>query len=92
MFWSKIFVESQDSRYDVVEAAKEGIVPAMVEQKNNFFNKFDDFQALIEELKNKCLMAIQHFRRLEAQMVEQAKVMVDQGKVRSKQTKNIMEE
>ena len=61
MFWSKIFVESQDSRYDVVEAAKEGIVPAMVEQKNKFFSKFDDFQALIEELKNKSLMAIKHF-------------------------------
>ena len=29
----------------------------MVEQRNHFFNKFDDFQALIEELKNKSLIA-----------------------------------
>ena len=64
----------------------------MVEQRINFFNKFDDFQALIEELKNKSLMAIQHFARLEAQMVEQAKVKADQGKARAEQTKNIMEE
>ena len=64
----------------------------MVEQINNFFNKFDDFQAMIEELKNKSWMAIQHFERLEAQMVEQAKVKTDHGKARAEQTKNIMEE
>ena len=64
----------------------------MVEQINNFFNKFDDFQALIEELKNKRWMAIQHFERLEAQMVKQAKVKADHGKARAEQTKNVMEE
>ena len=71
-FWSKIFVESQDSGSDVVEVAYEEIVLAMVEQieRNNLFNKFDDFQVLIEELKKRSLVAIQHFERLEAQMVE----------------------
>ena len=71
-FWSKIFVESQDSGSDVVEVAYEEIVLAMVEkiERNNLFNKFDDFQVLIEELKKQSLVAIQHFERLEAQMVE----------------------
>ena len=67
----------------------------MVEQRNHFFNKFDDFQVLIEELKNQSLMAKQHFKRLEAQMVEQAqmvrvkhaKVMTEQANVRSDQAK-----
>ena len=66
MFFSKIFVKSQDSGYDVVEVAHEEIVPAMVEQRNHFSNKFDDFQVLIEELKNQSLMAKQRFERLEA--------------------------
>ena len=32
MFWSKIFVESQDLGSDATKAAQEGIVPIMVEQ------------------------------------------------------------
>ena len=44
---------------------------------NHFSKKFDDFQVLIEELKNQILMVIQCFERLEAQMVEQAKVMAE---------------
>ena len=63
----------------------------MVEQRNHFSNKFDDFQALIKELKNQSLMAIQCFERLEAQMVEQAKVRAGQAKARVEQTKTIME-
>ena len=43
MFFSKIFVESQDSRSDAVETAHEEIVPTMVEQRNHFSNKFNDF-------------------------------------------------
>ena len=43
MFFSKIFVESQDSGSDVVEAGQDDIVLAMVKQRNNFSNKFDDF-------------------------------------------------
>ena len=58
----------------------------MVEQRNHFSNKFDDFQALIKELKNKSLMAIQRFEQLEAQMAKvrakQDKVKVDQAKAR----------
>ena len=49
----------------------------MGEQRNPFSIKFDDFQALIDELKNKNLMTIQRFERLKAQMVEQAKVRVE---------------
>ena len=52
MFFSKIFVESQVSGSDAGEVAQEGIVPAIVEQINNFYNKFDDFHPLMEELKN----------------------------------------
>ena len=48
MFCSKIFVESQDSIYDVAKAEREGIVLAMVEQRNHFPKKFDDFQVLIK--------------------------------------------
>ena len=59
----------------------------MVEQRNSFSNKFDDFQTLIEESKNQSLMAIQRFERLEAQMVEQDKVWVDQTKAREEQAK-----
>ena len=78
-FWSKISVESQDSRFDGVEVAQEGIVPLMVEQtERNSANKFDDFQALIKEMKSQSLMISQ---RLEAQMAEQAKATTDQTKV-----------
>ena len=52
MFWSKIFVKSQQSRSNAKEATHEGIVLTMVEQINHLSNKFDDFQALKEELKN----------------------------------------
>ena len=34
-FWSKIPVESRDSRFDVVEATQEGIVLEMMEQRNH---------------------------------------------------------
>ena len=52
-FWSKIFVESQDSGSDIAKAAHDEIVLVMVEQiaRNHFSNKFYDFQVLIEELK-----------------------------------------
>ena len=62
----------------------------MVEQSNHFSNKFDDFQALIEELNNQSLMVIQRFERLETQMVEQAKVKTDHAKTKAYQTKTIM--
>ena len=52
MFWSKIFLESRDSGFDAIEAPHKEIVPAMVEQRNHFSNKFEDFQALIENWKN----------------------------------------
>ena len=52
IFLSQIFVESQNSRSDAVEVAQEENFPTMVEQRNNFSNKFDDFQALIDELKS----------------------------------------
>ena len=52
MFLSKIFVESQDSGSNVVETTQEEIVLTMMEQRNHFSNKFDDFQALIKEFKN----------------------------------------
>ena len=52
MFFSKIFVESQDLGSDATKAAQEENFQAMVEQRNPFSNKFDYFQALIEELKN----------------------------------------
>ena len=42
MFLSKIFVESQDSRFDVVEAWHEENVPTMVEQIKHFSKNFDD--------------------------------------------------
>ena len=57
MFLSKIFVESRNSGSDAAEAEHEEIVPVMMEQINHFFNKFDDFQALIEALKNQSLIA-----------------------------------
>ena len=46
LFWNKIFVESQDSGSDVVEAAHEEIVPTMVEQieRNQLFNTFIIFR------------------------------------------------
>ena len=79
IFCSKIFVKSQDSGFDAVEAAQEGIVPAMVDQieRKHFSNTFDDFQALIEELKNQSLISSQ---LLEAQMTKQAKAMVEKLK------------
>ena len=52
MFSSKISIEFQDSRSDVVKAAREEIVSTMVEQRNHFSNKIDDFHVLIDELKN----------------------------------------
>ena len=52
MFFSKIFVESQVSRSDAGEVAQEEIVPTILEQRNHFYNKFDDFHPLMEELKN----------------------------------------
>ena len=52
MFFSKIFVESQDSGFDAIKAEQEEIALAIVEQRNHFSNKFDYFQVLIEELKN----------------------------------------
>ena len=52
IFLSKICVESRESGSDVVQVAHEEIVPVMVEQRSHFSKKFDDFQALIEELKN----------------------------------------
>ena len=65
IFWSKIFVESQDISFDVVEAVHKGIVPAMGEQieRNlvnlepvyapiHLANSTSDFQALIEKVKN----------------------------------------
>ena len=45
----------------------------MVGQRNHFSNKFDDFQALITELKNQSLIA--------KVMAKQAKVRADQAKV-----------
>ena len=60
----------------------------MVEQRNHFSNKFDDFQ----ESKNQSLMAIQHFERLEAKMVEQAKVRVKQTKVMAEHAKVIADQ
>ena len=59
----------------------------MVEQRNHFSNKFDDFQALIDELKNQSLIARQCLEQFEAQMVKQAKVMAEQAKVRADQAK-----
>ena len=59
----------------------------MVEQRNHFSNKFDDFQALIDELKNQILIARQCLEQFEAQMVEHAKVMAEQAKVRADQAK-----
>ena len=59
----------------------EEIVPIKVEQRNHFSNKFNDFQVLIEELKNRSLMAKQRFEQLEAQRVEQAKVWVKHARV-----------
>ena len=59
----------------------------MVEQRNNFSNKFDDFQALIDELKNQSLIARQCLEQFEAQMVKQAKVMAEQAKVKADQAK-----
>ena len=66
-FWNKICVESQDLGSDVAEATQGGVVPTMVEQieRNHISNTFDDFQDLIEELKNQSLMTTQHFERLE---------------------------
>ena len=87
MFFSKIFVESQGSGSDATETTQEEIVLAIVEQRNHFSNKFDDFQVLKEELKNQILMATQCFERLEAQMVEKAKVKVKHAKVMAKQAK-----
>ena len=52
MFFSKIFVESQNSKSNDAEVAQKEIVPAMLEQINHFSNKFYDLQALIKELKN----------------------------------------
>ena len=49
----------------------------MVEQGNDFSNNFDDFQALIEKLKNQSFMVINHFEWLEAQMAEQVKVRAE---------------
>ena len=59
----------------------------MVEQRNHFSNKFDDFQALIKEFKNQSLIARQRFERLEAQRVKQAKFMAEQAKVKADQAK-----
>ena len=92
MSWSKIFVESQDSRSDDAKATPEVIVPIMVEQieRNQYSNAFDYFHALIEELKNECLISTQRF---EACMVEQAKVvMKEQARTTTEQTKAIAEE
>ena len=87
IFFSKISIEARDSRSDVAEAEHEEILPTMVEQRNHFSNKFDDFQLSIEELKDQSLMATQCLEQLEAQMVEQAKVMVMQAKVMVMQAK-----
>ena len=75
-FWSKIFVESQDSGSDVAKVAQEKIVPTMVDQikRNKFSNAFDYFQALIEELKNQGLTISQ---RLEEPMVGKVKAMAN---------------
>ena len=51
----------------------------MVEQRNHFSNKFDDFWELIEKLKNQSLIA--------KVMAKQAKVKVDQARVRAEQSK-----
>ena len=59
----------------------------MVEQRNNFSNKFDDFQALIDELKNQSLITRQCLEQFEVQMVKQAKVMAEQAKVKAYQAK-----
>ena len=59
----------------------------MVEQRNHFSNKFDDFQELIDELKNQSLISRQCFEQFEAQMVKQAKVIAEQAKVRADQAK-----
>ena len=66
MFWSKIIEESWDSRSYATETTQKWIVPAMVDKRNNFSNKFDDFQTIIEGLKNRSFMVIQRFERLEA--------------------------
>ena len=87
MFLSKIFVESQDLGSNATEAAQEEIVSAIVEQRNHFSNKFDDFQALIEELKSQSLIARQRFELFEAQRVKQAKVRAEQAKIRFNQAK-----
>ena len=92
MFWSKIFVESQDLRSDDAEATQEVIVPVMVEQieRNQYSNAFDYFHALIEELKSEYWISTQRF---EACMVEQAKaVMKEQAKTITEQANAIVEE
>ena len=55
----------------------------MVEQRKHFFNKFDDFQALIEELKNYNLIVVQRFERHGAQLAKQAKIRADEAKARA---------
>ena len=90
MFWSKIFVEFQDSRSDDAEATQEVIVLVMVEQieRNQYSNAFDYFHALIEELKSECRISTQPF---EACMVEQAEdVIKEQAKTTTEQAKAIM--
>ena len=104
---SKIIFESQDSGFDAIEAAHEGLVPAIVEQleKNlasflqeehasdspnrqeavignvdvpiHFPNAIDEFQVLIEELKNHILMTTQC---LEERMAIQTKAMANKVK------------
>ena len=52
-------------------------------------NTIEEFQALIEELKNQSLMTAQH---LEERMTTQAKVMVNQVRAIVEQTRAIAEQ
>ena len=88
MFFSKIFVESYDLRSENVEAPNEEIVLAMVEQRYHFSNKFDDFQALKEELKNHRLI-VEVMKKLAKAWAraEQSKIKSNQAKVKADQAK-----
>ena len=95
-FWSKISIKSQDSRFDVVEATQERVVPAMVEQRNYFSNKFYDFRALIEEMINQSLMTTRCFEERMATQTKaiygQVRAMAKETKALAKQAKVMMEE
>ena len=61
IFFSKLFVESQDLGTDLAEATQEEIVLAMVEQRNHFSNKFDGFLGIDKGIEEPKLIARQRF-------------------------------